>query len=80
MTTIIDDTTRERLKACADDVESSRAAYVAAVERRNAAVVDACDKVGLPQKIVAKLTRVSPPHVTRILGNPNIGTGAAALA
>ena len=71
MATIIDDTTRDRLAKCADDVESTKAAYIAAVKRRNTAVVDAVDKVGITQRIVAKLVRVSPPHVTRILGNPD---------
>ena len=68
MTTVIDDTTRERLAQCADDVESTYAAYHAAIKRRNQAVVDAVDKVGLAQKVVAGLVRVSAPHVTRILG------------
>ena len=71
MATVIDETTRERLAKCADDVESTRAAYDAAVIRRNRAVVEAVDHVGLAQRIVAKLVRVSAPHVTRILAKPD---------
>jgi hypothetical protein len=62
------DEVRGRLSAAADRLDEAKQALDAAFEQRDAAVVDAIDRAGMAQGIVAKLARVSQPHITRILG------------
>lgn len=67
LTTAALDDLRARLATHADNVESARKAYDLAVEQRNAAVVSAVDEGGMAQGVVARLVRVSQPHIVRIL-------------
>lgn len=60
--------TRDGLERAARDASEAREAYDAALEMRNRLIVDAAD-LGMPQRAIAKATRLSQPRVLAIVLN-----------
>lgn len=67
-TTVVGDDYRERLEKSATHVETTRKAHQLALEQRDKIIGEAVDHGGLGQALVARLVKVSQPHIVRILG------------
>lgn len=59
----------ERLEAAGAHERDTRQAHALALEARNRLIHEAVDN-GVPGKFIAKVLRMSPPSVTRILSVP----------